>query len=196
MTFARTVMVTLTPVECASCGCHFGIDEAMRQRRLSDHNGFYCPSGHRNHYAGESDAERLKREKKKLENDLWFAEHKAQRAKTALAAQKGQFTKYRNRIAKGVCPCCNRSFPDVAQHMASQHPGEGITEPPEYSSPEGHADKPLQRDDKISWRGRSGIFVRYAKRSKKTKMAVVMLDGYASPAYKPASEIKKAGDAD
>lgn len=192
MTFAQTVIVTLTPVECANCGCHFGIDETMRKRRLNDHKSFYCPSGHGNIYRRENEAERLKREKKKLENDLWFAERKAQSVKIQLTAQKGQFTKYRNRIAKGVCPCCNLTFPDVAQHMASQHPGESSTEPPEYSSPEKRADKPLQRDDKITWRGRPGLFVRYAKNKKKTKMAVVLIDGYANAAYKPLSEVKRA----
>lgn len=26
------------------------------------------------------------------------------------------------RIAAGVCPCCRRSFTDLARHMSSQHP--------------------------------------------------------------------------
>jgi hypothetical protein len=191
MTFAQTVIVTLTPVECAHCGCHFGIDEAMRQRRVADHERFYCPSGHSNVYRGESEANRLKREKKKLEDDLWFAENKARNDKLRLAAQKGQFTKYRNRIAKGICPCCNLTFPDVAQHMASQHASESSTEPPEYSSPQESDDKPLQQDDKITWRGRPGLFVRHAKNTKKTKMAVILIDGYASAAYKPLGEVKR-----
>lgn len=37
-------------------------------------------------------------------------------------AQKGQNTRLKNRIAAGVCPCCNRSFQNVARHMAGQHP--------------------------------------------------------------------------
>lgn len=174
MTFPQTVIVTLMPVACADCGCRFGVDETMRQRRLKDHKTFYCPNGHSNYYNGENEAER-----------------KAETAKAQLAAQKGKFTKYRNRIAKGVCPCCNLTFPDVAQHMASQHPGEGIAEPADYSPPESAKDKPLQLGDKIVWRDQLGTFVRYARNRIKTKTALVSINGYRSPAYKPVSEIAR-----
>lgn len=43
-------------------------------------------------------------------------------------AQKGQNTRLKKRIAAGVCPCCNRSFANLREHMAGQHPdftGEG-----------------------------------------------------------------------
>lgn len=39
-----------------------------------------------------------------------------------IAAQRGQTTKLKNRIAKGVCPCCQRSFQNLKRHMESQHP--------------------------------------------------------------------------
>jgi hypothetical protein len=31
-------------------------------------------------------------------------------------------TRIKKRVAAGVCPCCNRSFKDLARHMAGQHP--------------------------------------------------------------------------
>jgi hypothetical protein len=31
-------------------------------------------------------------------------------------------TKIKNRVGHGVCPCCTRSFQNLARHMASEHP--------------------------------------------------------------------------
>ena len=35
---------------------------------------------------------------------------------------KGQVTRIKKRVANGVCPCCNRTFKDLAAHMSTQHP--------------------------------------------------------------------------
>jgi hypothetical protein len=43
-------------------------------------------------------------------------------AKRSLAAQKGVTTRIKRRVANGVCPCCKRTFQDLARHMAGQHP--------------------------------------------------------------------------
>ena len=40
----------------------------------------------------------------------------------AHSATKGQLTRARKRAANGVCPCCHRSFENVARHVAKQHP--------------------------------------------------------------------------
>ena len=36
--------------------------------------------------------------------------------------EKAAKTRIKNRIAAGVCPCCNRTFQNLAKHMAGQHP--------------------------------------------------------------------------
>lgn len=43
----------------------------------------------------------------------------AERSRNAL---KGVVTRTKNRISKGVCPCCNRQFKDLERHMTGQHP--------------------------------------------------------------------------
>lgn len=35
---------------------------------------------------------------------------------------RGVVTKTKNRIGKGVCPCCNRTFVELARHIATKHP--------------------------------------------------------------------------
>jgi len=37
-------------------------------------------------------------------------------------AEKAAKTRIKNRIGNGVCPCCNRTFKDLASHMKCKHP--------------------------------------------------------------------------
>lgn len=119
----------LTVQECCNCHVTFAIpkswDDALRQ----SHATFYCPAGHGLSYRGETEEEKL-RKRLKLEQ-RWNRD--AEASNTALRDQLGATerslrghkaanTRIKNRIAAGVCPCCNRSFQNVARHMAGQHP--------------------------------------------------------------------------
>lgn len=37
-------------------------------------------------------------------------------------AEKAAKTRLKNRAKAGVCPCCNRTFKQLAAHMKTQHP--------------------------------------------------------------------------
>lgn len=50
--------VVLVTEECCSCHIAFAIPEDMQRRRREDHNWFYCPNGHRQHYTGEPTAQK------------------------------------------------------------------------------------------------------------------------------------------
>jgi hypothetical protein len=63
----------------------------------------------------EADA-RWQREQKDREREA------KEQAERRLSATRGVVTRIRNRVANGVCPCCNRTFADLHRHMASQHP--------------------------------------------------------------------------
>jgi hypothetical protein len=60
--------------------------------------------------------DRARQENARLAEDVAAAERRAR-------AAKGQATKLRKRAAAGVCPCCNRTFQQLASHMAEKHPG-------------------------------------------------------------------------
>ncbi|MCR1785334.1 hypothetical protein KVF89_22530 [Nocardioides carbamazepini] len=131
----RTVNVekSIVVIECANCSIDFGIGAVFQRRRRDDHETFYCPNGHGNHYPGPSDAEK---ERERLAGELDAArslaaresrrradaENTARRKDYEARAAKGQLTKTKKRVAAGVCPCCNRSFQNLAKHMAGQHP--------------------------------------------------------------------------
>jgi chemotaxis response regulator CheB len=38
------------------------------------------------------------------------------------SATRAQLTKTKKRVANGVCPCCNRTFKQLARHMKAKHP--------------------------------------------------------------------------
>ncbi|QNJ57961.1 hypothetical protein SEA_HITTER_64 [Gordonia phage Hitter] len=122
--------VTTFEIEtCCSCSVQFAMPTELRNRRLRDHEAFWCPNGHRQWYVGKTEEqklrERLEREERRAANAeenvrIERASHAA--TKGRLTATKGQLTKTKKRIANGVCPCCHRSFVNVARHMNSQHP--------------------------------------------------------------------------
>lgn len=116
-------------VECAKCGLLFSLTQNFCDRRHKDHKPFYCPNNHYNYWPQESDEEKLKKEKAALVRELQaeknhknFYKEEAKQQRRSAGAFKGQVTRIKNRIANGVCPCCNRSFTNVRRHMNSQHP--------------------------------------------------------------------------
>jgi hypothetical protein len=89
------------------------LDKRLRQ----NHNEFYCPNGHRQYYTAESDADKLRRELKRKEQEV------ADQVRAKLQAQSELDAAQRKlkRVAKGICPCCNRSFTNLHKHMATKH---------------------------------------------------------------------------
>ena len=112
----------LRVLECGKCGIAFAVPPEWLKARKGDHSTFYCPNGHPRYFPGESDAEKLQRrldfEKQRREAAERDADYQRNRAR----AQKAAKTRLEKRIAAGVCPCCKRSFENLANHMRDKHP--------------------------------------------------------------------------
>ena len=126
MTTTEIIQWTIHP--CPECGVRFGVTEHYDKKRRSDGRSFYCPNGHSMSFA-ETEADRLRKKLAAAEGNLKHARERgdryleqAEREKRRHAATKGQLTKTKKRVAGGACPCCNRSFVDLARHMATKHP--------------------------------------------------------------------------
>lgn len=107
----------LTVVSC-HCGIVYAIpDNLDSQAHLHKGREVYCPLGHRWVYR-DSFEQQLERERQRHQatRDLLRAEERSH------AATRGQVTKLRKRVAAGVCPCCHRTFQQLARHMAAKHP--------------------------------------------------------------------------
>ena len=124
-------LVKLVPITCSASGCGvtFALDADYVAARKSDHKTWYCPNGHSRYYPAKSKEEQLADElaaaRRIAENERTRRrqEQEATRhAERRRAAAQGQVTKIKRRVGNGVCPCCSRSFTDLARHMASKHP--------------------------------------------------------------------------
>ncbi len=121
---------TVHAVRMAGCGHITFLSAEHRAERLRDHKSFYCATcGRNNYYTGTSDLEELQGRLNTIQDQRDTARKNLneQREKTRskarqLSAQKGVTTRIKNRIANGVCPCCKRTFQNLARHMKGQHP--------------------------------------------------------------------------
>lgn len=123
--------VELTTIECR-CGGVYAITEKVRKQTYERcGGGWHCPyCRHEIGYFDNSEKDKLERELRNAKKrEQWAREAASQArkerdlAKRQASAQKAAKTRIKNRVARGVCPCCNRSFANLAAHMNTKHPG-------------------------------------------------------------------------
>lgn len=124
-----TVLQELVVVTCW-CGLKHAIPRELREYQLRERCALHCPQGHKYVPAGPTKEETLQREltfersrlaAERSRHDQTRSELEAtKRQRTAL---KGKVTKLTHRVANGVCPCCRRTFQNLANHIKNQHPG-------------------------------------------------------------------------
>jgi hypothetical protein len=120
---------------CSGCGIAYSVPASFEAKRREDGKTFYCPNGHTQVFV-ESEVQRLEKRLSQAQREAEYAKQDAAAQRRRAEAEerrtttyKGLATKERNkrvrletRAANGVCPCCNRSFVQLARHMRSQHP--------------------------------------------------------------------------
>lgn len=126
----HTVEITLVSTHCFKCHAVFGMTKEADAHKRRSHEDLWCPyCGTKQYYTGKSDLERLREEKEDTHRSLVREQARHDQTQAAhshtmrsLAATRGVITRTKNRIAKGVCPCCNRQFQNLANHIANKHP--------------------------------------------------------------------------
>lgn len=127
---------TFEPIECGvvGCGIYFGISPSLHRRMRDEGVHVHCPNGHNISYC-ESALDKVKKrlaqethaaEQARADRDFHreLAKHHERSARTI----RGHHTRLKRRVAAGVCPCCHRSFQDLARHMGGKHPHYGKAE--------------------------------------------------------------------
>lgn len=109
---------------CCSCGVPFGMAREYMEKKRRDHSTFHCPNGHAQHYTGETEEARLKRQLKYANDERARITAERDQIEASRRAYKGQATKLRNRALAGECPVCGQHLRDLARHMGRQHPDE------------------------------------------------------------------------
>lgn len=115
---------------CITCGAVFTVPDPMWQHAKNEGGYFHCPSGHSQGWSKDKsererlrlERDRLKQEQARLIEERDVAQRSEQeqwvRANKAEAASK----RLKKRTSAGTCPCCSRTFANMAEHMKHQHP--------------------------------------------------------------------------
>lgn len=104
------------------CGISYAVPVWWEHGKRQNHSWFYCPNGHRQHFLAESDEEKYRRERDVARQQVARAEQEAIEAwQRAVKAEK-ETKRLKKRTAAGTCPCCQRTFSNMAQHMKHMHP--------------------------------------------------------------------------
>lgn len=123
-----TYSTTLHALDCGECSIPFGVPVDFHRRVKRTGADFWCPNGHKIAYS-ETDYDRMKakaereeRWRREAETRTEAARDQARAAERSASAYKGRVTRLKNRAAAGVCPCCQRTFQQLARHMSAKHP--------------------------------------------------------------------------
>lgn len=114
----------------STCGISYAVPKVWDDQKRNDYSTMYCPNGHpQNYKRGTSAEDKLRRENERLTQNRAYLEDQIREREASLeqerkksTAYKGHVTRIKNRVSAGVCPCCNRTFQDLARHMAGKHP--------------------------------------------------------------------------
>lgn len=116
-TFTEHTVLTYRTEICCDCGVHFAMAEHFYTERSTNGGMFYCPNGHPQHYT--------KTRVKILQGQLDQKERELRASKCETLAERQLREKSESklkRVNRGVCPCCQRHFVNLARHMATKHP--------------------------------------------------------------------------
>ncbi len=124
-------------VPCYQCKVAIHMPQSVNSYLRASRADFWCINGHRQCYSQQPseadlvrkqlDEERRKRERAEQNvamyaDDARHAREQAQRERNRANGYKGHATRMTKRVKAGTCPCCNRTFKQLAAHMANKHP--------------------------------------------------------------------------
>ena len=130
-----SVDLELATVNCGVCGGSYAISARFHKPCRDKGESWRCPYPNCNTWWGFTESghakevARLKRERDQAKRDAKWQEERKQKALAEAEHQaarargyKGALTKAKKRSAAGVCPCCHRTFKQLARHMKAKHP--------------------------------------------------------------------------
>lgn len=111
---------------CPVCGVMYAMPEVLRKACRNDpKKNFYCPNGHSLVFyksALEQEIEDLKKRNDEAERARQSLHYQLTNKTQEVGKLQRQIKIRNKRIAAGVCPCCNRTVSQLAEHMKTMHP--------------------------------------------------------------------------
>ena len=118
------IFTDLVTIDCGKCGGTYAINERYRKQKAQEGGGWHCPYCQCSWgFFDNSENANLRRELALERKQKEWARQEAKHAENRRRAAAGQLTKIKRRVSRGVCPCCNRTFENLAKHMENKHPG-------------------------------------------------------------------------
>jgi hypothetical protein len=116
--------------ECRTCGCVSTCPEAVYEQQHAEGGYHHCPNGHQWGWDGQTcereklrrERDRLKQDTARLEDEKRVAEEAANVARVRAEKVEAATKRLKKRSSAGTCPCCSRTFSNMAEHMKHQHP--------------------------------------------------------------------------
>ena len=123
MNTALQLPVTLTSVDCGVCGGVYAILERHRAWCRQNGKAWHCPYCQTGWgFAGNGEVDRLRKELEQERERKAAALSRANEAEKNLASAVRKHSRLQSRVAAGTCPCCQRTFKQLAAHMMRKHP--------------------------------------------------------------------------
>lgn len=123
-----TIFKTLELVteSCINCGIIFAMPKDFMDECQSDvTKKFYCPNGHVMVYrfsTKDQEIQRLKKQNEEAERARESLHNQLSDKSQEINSLQKSIKRRNKRIAAGVCPCCNRTVSQLAEHMKTMHP--------------------------------------------------------------------------
>ena len=105
-----------------SCGISFAVPQWWHKGKCETHSTFFCPNGHPQSFRSETETEKMRRERDRALQDVARAEEEAAIALRAKDKSEREVRRMKKRASAGTCPCCQRMFSNMAEHIKKQHP--------------------------------------------------------------------------
>lgn len=115
--------------DCGRCGAIYTVPETMFDAMRAEGGFAHCQNGHgwgwkegsRQRDELRAERDRLKQSAAQKDDEIAALHRDVEALKKSRAAVRGEYTKVKKRIHSGVCPCCNRTFQNLAAHMKTMH---------------------------------------------------------------------------
>ena len=124
-----TYTTELTTTSCGECAAPFALPASIHRKCKNDGRMMWCPTCGSSLTYSKTQNEVLQLALDAARRRVADQERQLEAVERSRAAMRGQVTKIKNRVARGICPCCNRSFENLTRHMATKHPDYANSDP-------------------------------------------------------------------
>lgn len=118
--------------QCGTCAVWHTIPEIIYNAYKAEGGYWHCPNGHQRGFRKGTDQieqeeirlerDRLKQDAARLEEQAKRAEEEASLARVRAEKAEASARRLKKRSSAGTCPCCSRTFSNMAEHMKHRHP--------------------------------------------------------------------------